>query len=330
MRGRRSSSWPLLLAGLGAFAVVLAALFRFVVPGQAVKFPLNEYEVMTLQGHGVSYFSVKQLTELSGVTMQATYTVKGEPAPPAGHPGAAIWRSFTWVEDMTHHVTFQYSYTQLALDRRTGQIVGWSGNTLGTKHLAAASGQSYVWPINAGRHSYLVFDSTAGRGMPARFAGVATTDKITTYRYVETVAGQRIGSQAVPGSLVGSAAASVTLPEFYTATITYWVDPVTGDPLKISENELLTLRDSSGATKLVLLRGTLTTTPASVRTVAAPDRANLARIHLIGTVIPLAMGILGIILLAAAAWLLARRRPGTEAEDIVRQEPRRPLQPSSR
>jgi len=299
------------------------------VPGQVAQFPLNEYEIMTLQGHGVSYFSAKQLTELSGVTMQVTYTIKGQPASPAGLTGAAVWQSFKWVEDVTHHVPFQYAYSQFALDRRTGQIVGWNGNMLGTAHPAAASGQSYVWPISAGKHSYRVFDQTAGRAFTARFAGAATTDKIATYRYVETVAGQRIGSQTIPGSLIGSAAASVTLPEFYSATVTYWVDPVTGDPLKISEHELLTLRDSSGVTRLVLLRGTLTTTPASVRTVSAPDRANLARFHLIGTVIPLAAGILGIVLLAAAAWLLAGRRPGTAAEDLVEQEPR-PMQPSSR
>jgi len=332
-RHSRPGRWPLLLAALGVFALVLAALFRFVLPGQVVKFPLNEYEVMTLQGHGVSYFSTKQLTELSGVTMRATYTIKGEPTQPAGLGNAAVWQSFTSVQDLTNHTPFQYAYSRLALDRRTGEIIRWSGNRLGSKPLTGASGQSFVWPFNSGKHSYQVFDSTAGRAVPARYAGTATTGGIATYRYVETVTGLRIGSQQVPGSLIGSRAASVVLPEFYTATITYFVDPVTGDPLKISQNELLTLRDTTGATKMVLLRGQLVTTPASVRIVSAPDRKNLRTIAMIGTEIPLTAGILGIALLATGFGLSLRRRPGDTGpvqEELTEQPADRPMLPSAR
>jgi len=313
---RTRSLWSPLLAGAGIFALVLAALFRFFVPGQVVKFPLNEYEIMTLQGSGVSYFSAKQLTELSGVTMRATYTIKGEVGTSQAlkRPGVAVWQSFVAIEDLTNRAPFQYTYAQFALDRRTGQIVPWTGNTVNAAHNLAASGQSYVWPIGTAKRTYQVYDRTALRPEPARFAGTATTAGIATYRFVESVTGQHVGSLTLPGSLVGSSATSVTLPEYYTATITYWVDPVTGDPLKISENELLTLRDSSGATRLVLLRGHLTTTPASVRTVAAPDRTSLGKIALFCTVIPLAALILGLVLLAAGLALSRRRRPSGQDE----------------
>ena len=33
------------LTGLGAFFLVVALLFRFYMPGQVIKFPLNEYSV---------------------------------------------------------------------------------------------------------------------------------------------------------------------------------------------------------------------------------------------------------------------------------------------
>ena len=38
------------LTGLGAFLLVLAAMCRFYLPGQVVKFPLNEYSVSSLSG----------------------------------------------------------------------------------------------------------------------------------------------------------------------------------------------------------------------------------------------------------------------------------------
>ena len=326
-RRQGRSPWPLVLAGIGVFALVLAAFFSFFVPGKVVKFPLNEYEVMTLQGTGASYFSAKQLTELSGVTMRATYTIKGEVAKSQalGLPDVAIWESFVAVQDVTNHTPFQYTYWQLALNRRTGQITNCcKANELGKQHNLRLSGQSYVWPFNTAKHGYKVFDPNARRAVPVTYAGTATTDGIATYRFVESVSGLRVGSLTIPGMLVGSAAPSVTLPEYYTGHITYWVDPVTGDPLKLSEQELVTLRDAAGATKLVLISAHLTTTPASVRTVAAPDRSNVSQIQLIGTVIPLAGLVLGVVLLGAG--LVLSRRPrrdedaGEGSEELAGQD----------
>ena len=37
------------LTGLGVFLIVLAILSKFFIPGQAVKFPLNEFTKTTLQ-----------------------------------------------------------------------------------------------------------------------------------------------------------------------------------------------------------------------------------------------------------------------------------------
>lgn len=311
-----------LLIGFGTFFLVTALLSRFVVPGHLARFPLNEYEVMTLQGTGVSYFSAARVAELDGVTMQATYTIKGvlPPARAASVPDIAVWQSFTAIEDLTNHAPFQYVYAQLAMDRKTGTLVNCCGNVIATDHRVHVAGQGYVWPFGTQKHSYRLFDTTMRKPVTVRYAGMATTAGITTYLFVESVSGQQIGTRTLPGSIVGMSAKSVTLPEFYSVTSTYWVDPVTGDPLKISENETLTLRDSTGATKLVLLHGRLTTTPESVRAVAAPDRSNLAKAHLIDSVIPASAGLLGLILLSGGL-LVGRRRgsvPGKgQHEEIV-------------
>ncbi len=65
------------LTGLGVFFIVLAILSKFYVPGQAVKFPLNEYGVSTLTAANAEWFSPKSVSELQGVTLQVTSTVKG-------------------------------------------------------------------------------------------------------------------------------------------------------------------------------------------------------------------------------------------------------------
>lgn len=76
----------------------------------------------------------------------------------------------------------------------------------------------------------------------------------------------------------------------------------------------MTLRDSSGATRLVLLQGTLATTPASVSAVAAPDRSNLGKIAMSKVIIPATGGIRGMILLAAG--LLPSRRLALDLRNI--------------
>lgn len=299
-----------LLIGFGTFFLVSALLFRFEVPGRLARFPLNEYEIMTLRGTDVSYFSLAKLTELTGVTMQATYTIRGAPIPAdtVKVPNVVVWQSFVAIEDLTSHLPFQYTYQQLAMDRSTGRLVNWRGNVIGSHRNPPVAGQGYVWPFGTGKHSYQIFDTNLLKPVTARYAGTATIAGITTYRFVETVRDQQIGTQTLPGSLVGLSAKSVTLPEFYSTTSTYWVDPVLGNPLKISQNETLTLRDSGGATRLVLLHGTLTTTPASVRTVAATDRSNLGKAAMIKDIIPATAGVIALILLAAGL-LTAGRRP---------------------
>ena len=47
----------LVLSALGTFLIVLALLTKFVVAGEAVKFPLNENTITTLTAQNAKYFS---------------------------------------------------------------------------------------------------------------------------------------------------------------------------------------------------------------------------------------------------------------------------------
>ncbi len=79
----------LILAGLGAFFLALALLSRFYVPGQVIKFPLNEYQVSTLNDPNGSYFSADKLRELTGVSVTATDTIEGDVT--GGNGSRAVW-----------------------------------------------------------------------------------------------------------------------------------------------------------------------------------------------------------------------------------------------
>jgi Porin PorA len=298
----------LTLAGLGAFLIVVAVLLRTYVGGQLIKFPKNEYLTVTLLGSGVSYFSPSMVKPVSGATMRVTSTVKGDAT--AGTSSTAVWNEFTYLYDVTNRSTFQFLTRRAAFDRRTAQLVNCCGASVGGNTAIHQSGLvGFLWPFGTQKATYQVFDPNLNQPRPARYEGTSTIDGITVYRFVEHVPTTRSGSQQIPGSLVGMKNQSlVTLPEYYTGTNTFWVDPVTGAQLDTRQNNKLTLEDATGAQRLVLYDGTLTMTPQSVQTVVNLDATGRTEFEWFQIIAPLVCGLVGIAALVTGIVLARQRR----------------------
>jgi hypothetical protein len=296
--------------GLGAFFVMLAVLLRFYLPAQVMKFPLNEYVVTTLVGHDASYFSAKQVAEVTGVTAKATSTIEGDVA--AGSGSTAVWNDFTAVEDMTNGQPIQYTSQRSAFDRRSGQIVDCCGayvtvSNVG-RHTGHQSGLAYAWPIGTRQQTYQVFDPELARPEPFRYAGTATINGVSTDKFVEHVTNQQFHSQTLPGSLVGYPdQPTVTLPEYLTETSTYFVDPVTGEPVDVTENQTITLENITGATRLVLFKGDLAATPQSISSAVGTVNSAHLKLEFIEDIGPLVCVLLGVVLLVLGITLIANQ-----------------------
>lgn len=301
------------LAGLGAFLIVAALLLVGYVSGQVVKYPLNEYLKTQLQGTGVSYFSAPLAREVSGATLLTTSTVKGDAA--AGNSSTAVWNEFNYLYDTTNKVPFEYTTRRFAFDRRTAELVNCCGsNVNGNSSIRQTGLVGFLWPFGTQQQTYQVFDPVLNKPRPARFAGTSTIDGISVNRYVEQVPPTRAGSETLPASLVGmTGTGMVTLPEYYTGTNTFWVDPMTGAQLNTTQQQTITLQDSTGTQRLVLLDGTLKFTPQSIRTVVNIDNSARSKIQLLTFILPLVGGVVGLILLITGV-VLALRRPDERRE----------------
>lgn len=306
------------LTGLGVFFIVLAILSKFYVPGQAVKFPLNEYGVSTLTAANAEWFSPKSVSELQGVTLQVTSTVKGNvsQSDQLGSSKIAVWQSFAATEDVTDHqqVSIPATADVFAFDRKTGVLVPWSGNSVDGKHVSV-SGQGFVWPLGAKKQDYQVFDTTLLKPVTFKFEGTATTSGIPTYKYVANIPSQQVGTQTLPGSLVGLNAATVTLPEFYSSQETYFVDPITGAPLSVVRNTHDVLQDNSGTTRLVLINADFKSTAASIASTVKTDNKYRNEITLATSIVPVVAAVLGIILLVIGLVLSLMRSEDEEYEE---------------
>jgi Porin PorA len=297
----------LVLAGLGVILIVAAILLPTYVSGQIVKFPLNESTSATLAGSGVSYFSQVKLTEKTGVTVQATYTIKGDAA--AGNSSTAVWNETSTVYDTTNRLPVSSQTRRFAFDRRTGELIDCCGaNVNGDTHIRQTGLVGYVFPIGTQKKTYDVFDTTLNRAVPFTYTGTATTDGVPTYMFTENVAPTQVTTVTVPGSFFGLAAKVVKLPEIYQIHLIYWVDPQTGGLLNVNENERVTLQNpATGATVAVLFNGDLVATPQTVTAVVGLDSSGRTELSWLDTIGPLLAGIVGALALIAGIILLARK-----------------------
>ena len=162
-------------------------------------------------------------------------------------------------------------------------------------------------PIGTEKKTYPVFVPDVKKAVPFNYAGINAVGGTEAYRFVGNIPPTQNGTQTLPGSLVGQSAASVTLPQFFAAQITYWINPVTGALLNVTQKEQLTLRDSTGAQALLLFNANLVATTDSVDRLVAIDNNQVTKASFVNTLLPLVAGILGVILLVAG--ILLSRRP---------------------
>lgn len=304
----------LVLVGIGAFLIVLAVLLPTWIVGQVVKFPLNEYQTATLAAGHASYFSATSLTEKTGVNLQATYTIKGDGA--AGTSSTAVWNEYSYVYDKTNHNAVQQMTRRFAFDRKTGQLTMCCGaNVNGDSSVQQRGLVGYVFPFGTKKQTYQVFDTTLNKPVPFPYAGTADVRGVTTYKFTEDIAPTQVATQTVPGSLVGMSAASVTLPEYYEIHLTYYVDPVTGALVDVAEHQTMSLRNpSTGAQALLLFDANLKVTPASLTTIVKLDTDGRGKLTLLTVILPLVLGIVGVIALVTGLILGRRQRPTVDEE----------------
>jgi hypothetical protein len=287
------------LAGLGSFLIAMALALPYYVVGQVTKFPLSENETATLTGTSVSYFSPAEDAEVTGADIRATDTITGDPT--AGSSSVAVWSQLSYVYDTTNNRLVQIATRTFAFDRRTAQLVRCRcANVDGDSAIAQTGVAGQVFPVGTRPLGYDVFDTTMNRPEPFGYDGTAVVDGIRAYRFVENVPPTRLGYSPL----------SATQPEYCTIHQIDLVDPQTGLLLSVEEYRKLFLRDpATGAQTLVLYGGDLRATPASVSAMVKLDTAERDKIRLLGTVLPIALGIAGALALIAGILLVRRPHP---------------------
>lgn len=260
----------LILIALGAFFLTLAPLVRFYVADKIVRAPLNRYQQTRLEAPNASYFDTASFKARKGVTLVAENTVRGDVRANNGNDDIAVWDSSTEISDKATGKQIEIQGYRIAFDRRTSELVNCCGVHVGGDTSVKMSGYGLLFPLaDVHKRDYPFFDMTTRRELPMRFEGEEQVQGIDTYRFVQQVPLTKSAKVdfKVPGGMLGLGKSSKAqkVDRYFTATITEWVDPRTGVPVKHRQNIRSTIQTPDG-------RGSMTVAAADLVTVDKDQR----------------------------------------------------------
>lgn len=262
----------------GVFCLVLAPLLRFWMASAVMKTPMNYYSQSVIQGENVTYFNAKELELIEDADVEATMTIRADVA--ASDAETVVWDQFMWVRDVERDFAFLSSTRRTAHDRRTGEAVDCCGAAV-NEESTVQSGQAFKWPFNVEQRDYEFFDTTTRQTLPIRFEGTEEVKGVEAYKFVQVVEPATVETREFPKSLLGmDGKGDATADVVFSNIRTYWVDPVTGSPLDLSE-EQRRVAVVDGQERLVMFEGVLSfsdeTVAANIENAASGDLIVLVR-----------------------------------------------------
>ncbi|WBB65930.1 DUF3068 domain-containing protein [Micromonospora sp. WMMD812] len=288
---------------VGTFLIVGALAMPLYVAPSLVKVPLDQSSETVSRAENATVLDFGTLSERSGVNLTAIRAVRGDVEAGQKADRAVFNVGVRVTDDAGKEITV--SRDRVALDRRTAEAVACCAEDVnGTP--AKHQGLTYTFPFGTEKKTYQYFDNTALKAYPAKYVGTEQLQGLTVYRFEMTVEPVKVSEIKVPGHLLGSTEQTVDAGRYYANTRTLWVEPASGVIVKGQEKQLQTLRDASGADKIKIIDATLAFDEKTQQQQAKAARDASQQINLLTLIVPLAVGVLGLILVALGALFLLR------------------------
>ncbi|MFI7588968.1 DUF3068 domain-containing protein [Spongisporangium articulatum] len=271
----------LALIGFGVFCVAFAiALPNFVYP-RVAKVPENPQEKIVAKGTGLTVLVPALVVKggnglLTDQTVISTRYVQGQ-VPPNGSKvpdGQAFYRQAynAFVDNPSidpADTLLEANIEAASFDGFTGEATNCCGDYViedptddvgeSVKH----RGLVFKFPFKTERKNYEWWDSTIKATATARYDGTEKINGLVTYRFIQVITDEVVGTEAVPGAMVGSDEQSVNADRIYATKRTLWVEPNTGAVVKGAEdvNQRLSYEGKSAP----IIYGHLEFTPETVQ-----------------------------------------------------------------
>jgi hypothetical protein len=229
---------------------------------------------------------------------------------------------------------YQYQY---AVNRTS------MGPGTGFSNVTAQKGVTFNWPIRTAKKDYTGWISDTQTTAPLKYTGTAKRGGLSTNVFTLTAPAAAITDpqtlKSLPASLPKDTfvalSAGLNLPAgqlsglqqvlaaepdpvplnyTYQVTATYWVEPTTGEIVDLQEHEVRTLVLTAGSTVVPItpiLDVSYTSSPAQLKVAVSDARKDADQVNLLYRTAPVALLVVGVLLLAFALLVLWLRRRRT-------------------
>lgn len=293
------------LVAFGVFFLAFAPMMRTWLSSSLMKTPLDYYSETVLEADGATYFNIEDVELVENATLEARSTIRADVA--SSTDETVVWDQFTWVRDAETDFGITSSSRRAGHDRVTGETVDCCDAMVNDESVAQ-SGQAWKFPFFTEQRDYDFFETTVREVVPMEFQGTEEVGGVETYRFVQEVEGEVIGERTLPRSVAGmEGEGDVTGDEVFSITRTYWIEPVTGSPLRISEdqNRVVVV---DGEEVLTLFDAELVSNDESVQNAVANSEQGRTVLPLLQTTLPVVCLVVGVGLIGAAVVLFATGR----------------------
>jgi hypothetical protein len=321
------------LVGFGVLLLVAAVLMPTFMLGRLARIPLD-LEITTVaqtpDNVGADVLDTRSLTSTSGGAATIDHNVP------------LIQQRFLTVEDPSNAAiaTLQAGQTLRRNDRQgdTGLLIAMVDRVTVNRKTAqpvadpigsiqaqfdnadevAHTGLQYRFPFHTKATTYQFFDVNARAAFPIHYVGRDEVNDLWTYHFTQTVPpvdesnviNSPTNKMSLPAAKWGieGGSESVTMTRWYTNQRDVWVEPKTGVIVKERERPYYYYGRSADKPELTSLKGDLTFDENTIESQVAAAKRGLDRLSLYGRVVPLTMGVVGLIALLVGLVMGFRHR----------------------
>ncbi|GHD22691.1 hypothetical protein GCM10007147_17280 [Nocardiopsis kunsanensis] len=298
------------LIALGVFCLAMAPLMRTWVASSLMKTPLDYYSELVNTGQA-DYFNIEDVEQVEDAEVEAHTTVRADVA--SSSDETVVWDQFTWIKDGETDFGISSTSRRAGHDRVTGEGVDCCDPMVDDESVTQ-NGQLWKFPFFTEQRDYEFYETTVRETLPIEFDGVETIDGVEAYRFVQTVEPTVIDEQTVPREVAGlEGDGDVTGDVEYSVTRTYWIEPNSGAPINLSEDQKRVVV-VDGEEVLTMLEGELSYNDETIDNAIANTEQARKFLPLLHTTLPIGALIAGVGLIGVAVVLLVTGRNGERQE----------------
>lgn len=308
--GRRLPKGTLPVA-VGAFLVTVALLLPFYVQDRVALIPGDVSQQLRMDAPGATYLDTATWTRQEGADLDRTTRIEG-----TAH--GADWSAWEMTVDTTDSdQVIDHWSRRVIVDRETGRAVNCCGEHVNGDRAVRQAGLILDWPAGVPEGDHSFYDAEVRAAPAVVFEENDEVAGLAVRRYVQELSETQVPESArdVPAALFGDSEGTVTATRWLEFERTFWVEPITGKVVHMTEERTETLRPQNGSGEVSLLEAEFSLAEGQVSSLAEQARVRSLILRGLDVWVPWSLGPLGVVAILAGLVQTLRSRPEDDPND---------------